>query len=379
MSLATWMSSPTTSMVRSCTSRRVVCLLRPHSAPCNAAKRSHCTCVAGGGRDTGGGGTIEDVWIEGGSVGLRASGSQWTFRGVHIRNSKLVGVALHHGGTWAFSFLGLTVSGSPVAVSMVQNQATLFVDCVFDVQPLVHSCWSQGSGIIDCNSTAIAADNKSQVYLERVQHMGGASYLFKSPLAQLSQLPQGKSYYVGRAFEDGETLATAALLAIPPSRTQTPLRARPSFEADAAAGFVNVLEHGCKGDWKTDDTACLQAAIDASPLVFLPYGTFRVTDTLRLTRNTKLVGEGLSRIVLSDNATGFADPNSPRAMVATPDDADAEVAIADVRLTSGAGNAGAVLLSWAVGIASSLWDVHIVVGSGSEGAGGEGIQGAGEV
>ena len=66
-------------------------------------------------------------------------------------------------------------------------------------------------------------------------------------------------------------------------------------------------------------------------------------------------------------------------MVATPDDADAEVAIADIRLTSGAGNAGAVLLSWAVGIASSLWDVHIVVGSGSEGAGGEGIQGAGEV
>jgi hypothetical protein len=334
--------------------------------------------MAGGGHDTGGGGTIEDVWIEGGSIGLRASGSQWTFRGVHVRNSQLVGVALHHGGTWAFSFLDLQVFGSPVAVSMVQNQATLFVDCTFDLRPLAHSCWSQGSGI-DCNSTAIASDDKSQVYLERVQHTGGASYLLKSPLAQLSHLPQGNLYYVGRAFEDGATLPTAALRPIPPSRAKTPLRARPSFEAQATAGFVNALEHGCKGDWKTDDTACLQSAINTSPFVFLPYGMYRVTKTLQLTSNTKLVGEGLSRIVLTDNATGFADANNPRPLVATPDDAHAEVAIADIRLTSGAGNVGAVLLSWAVGIASSLWDVHIVVGSGSEGAGGEGIQDAGEV
>ena len=64
----------------------------------------------------GGGGTIEDVSIYGGEIGMRASGSQWTFRSIHIHGSRRVGLSLRHGGTWAFAILDLRVTGAPLAV-----------------------------------------------------------------------------------------------------------------------------------------------------------------------------------------------------------------------------------------------------------------------
>ena len=83
--------------------------------------------------------------------------------------------------------------------------------------------------------------------------------------------------------------------------------------------------------------------------------------------------------MLSDHAAGYDNPDSPLPLLSTPDDAGGSVMLADLRLTSGAGNTGAVLLSWAVGERSNIFDVHMSVGSGSEGAGGEGLQGHGEV
>jgi hypothetical protein len=131
----------------------------------------------------------------------------------------------------------------------------------------------------------------------------------------------------------------------------------------------------------TDDTACLQSAVDkaAKGLLFLPFGNYRVSSTIQLHSHTKIMGEGLSRIILADNATGYDTPTQTKPIVATPDDAAGSVVLADVRITSGAGNVGAVLLDWAVGEASGLFDVHLTVGSANEGAGGLGIQDAGEV
>ena len=324
----------------------------------------------GGGADMGGGGTIEDCQIAGGVVGMRASGSQWSFRSISIRGARSVGLLLQHSGNpfrpsgsvWAFAIVALHVSDSPRAVSLAYSQATLLIDCTFETSAN--------------SSAAISLDNKSQVYLERVTHTG-ATHLLRSPAEQLKSLPPGRAFFLGRAFDSGRLLATSGLLHLPETRTRTPLRPRETFED--APSFVNVLEHGCRGDWITDDTECLQSAIAKAKVVFIPFGVFRISETLRLRSDTTLVGEGLSRIVLSDHAAGFDQADSPRPMISTPDDAEGSVVLADLRLTSGAGNIGAVLLSWAVGPRSGLWDVHISVGSGPEGAGGEGVQGHGEV
>jgi hypothetical protein len=67
--------------------------------------------------------------------------------------------------------------------------------------------------------------------------------------------------------------------------------------------------------------------------VFVPWGLFRITDTLLLRSKTKLVGEGLAHIWLGNSSVGFNDPHNPKSLILTPDDADAEVWLADLRIT----------------------------------------------
>jgi len=63
------------------------------------------------------------------------------------------------------------------------------------------------------------------------------------------------------------------------------------------AAFVDVRDHGAVGDGETDDTAALQAALDAvgpgGGTVFLPAGRYLVSETVLITQhNTTLTGEG---------------------------------------------------------------------------------------
>lgn len=62
-----------------------------------------------------------------------------------------------------------------------------------------------------------------------------------------------------------------------------------------AVGVIrgDVRSFGAIGDGVADDTKALQAALDASEVVFLPHGTYRITDTLRPRSGTHLYGEGM--------------------------------------------------------------------------------------
>lgn len=66
-------------------------------------------------------------------------------------------------------------------------------------------------------------------------------------------------------------------------------------ETHVIDGVFDVLDYGAVGDGATDDTAAIQAAIDAVPaaggVVFFPAGTYRLTDALTGARsNLALVG-----------------------------------------------------------------------------------------
>lgn len=64
---------------------------------------------------------------------------------------------------------------------------------------------------------------------------------------------------------------------------------------DKLAEFVSVKDFGAVGDGVADDTAAIQAAIDAVAAggeVRFPVGTFKITSTLSITKSISLVGEG---------------------------------------------------------------------------------------
>jgi len=173
------------------------------------------------------------------------------------------------------------------------------------------------------------------------------------------------------------------------------------------AGLINVRSYGALGDGVTDDTAAIRAAISAaqigqgryswpSKLVYLPAGTYRVTDTLyaKDVANNFLSGLALqgdskstTTIKLDDYALGYNKADSPKAVIFTSsklidkgggrdyagkgegNDAYGNY-VQDLTVDVGRGNAGAVGIDF---LASNFGAIRNVAVSAADGSGRIGI------
>ncbi len=120
--------------------------------------------------------------------------------------------------------------------------------------------------------------------------------------------------------------------------------------------WFNVREEGAQGDGLADDTGALQAAIEKYDAVYLPCGRYRITDTIRLRPETKLIGlhPRLTHFFLPPGTPGYDRPERPKALVAAPE--------GGYSLITGIGfvvedNPGAVALHWRAGPRSCVDDV----------------------
>jgi hypothetical protein len=107
--------------------------------------------------------------------------------------------------------------------------------------------------------------------------------------------------------------------------------ASPTWESKGAAN-VKLPPYKAAGDGVTDDTAALQRAIDEHEVVFLPKGYYRLTDTLRLKPNTKLIGVAhhLAILMARDPFGTLRDTKQPRPLVETSNSAQADTHLVSV-------------------------------------------------
>lgn len=146
-------------------------------------------------------------------------------------------------------------------------------------------------------------------------------------------------------------------------------RRRPQYESLSIDEIVNVKDYGVKGDGSSDDTLILNWALsyaaNLSSVVYIPYGVYAISDTLRVPVGSRIVGQAWPQIM----ATGakFEDIESPRAAVQVGKVGDVGIIeIQGMMFTVSGPTAGAVLVEWnveqSVKGSAAMWDSHVRIG-----------------
>lgn len=176
------------------------------------------------------------------------------------------------------------------------------------------------------------------------------------------------------------TASTLGSLGVNLAASNTGTTENITFPADA--GVINVkTQFGAKGDGVTDDTAAIQAALNAYPnggrIIYLPNGTYVVSNTLSWAAGTgkgddykNIILQGQSQegtiVKLKDNASGYTNASTPKSVIFTgPSPAQRfRNSIRNLTLDTGLGNAGAIGIQFNASNQGTLREVTIRSGDG---------------
>ncbi len=141
------------------------------------------------------------------------------------------------------------------------------------------------------------------------------------------------------------------------------------FPPDAVCD-VRQPPYNAKGDGETDDTAAIQKALDERQrLIYLPNGTYLVSNTLRWGTGQKhqvLQGQSVDGTVikLQDNCGGFSIPERPLAVLWTGKAPGQRFrnGLRNLTIDTGKGNAGAIGAQFMANEQGTIDTVHIRCG-----------------
>ncbi len=294
---------------------------------------------------TGNGGSWANVTVIGGQVGLDMRG--WTpptptMVGITLINQTKA--AIIHNCRGSLTAVGLHIR-SRIPGPLIIGEPT----------------WGPFDGSINLIDSQVAFDRSSEnsqqttaiasagnVYLNNVYLHGADAIVAGEPTGDHNGWVLVEEFAAGKqrskkgyalsspVYVDGKPIGRTMRRVVdsgpPPSDLQSRHLWDPtalSWESPDAAN-VTAPPYSAKGDGLTDDTDALQRAIDENRRVFLPKGYYRITKTLNLKRHTRLVGVAshLSVIMARDPSQFQQQGGQSSPLVETPNDADAETAVA---------------------------------------------------
>lgn len=147
------------------------------------------------------------------------------------------------------------------------------------------------------------------------------------------------------------------------------------FPPDAGVVNVTLPPYNAKPDGRTDCTEAIQRALNdfaGRGIIYLPKGTYIISDTLRWGRGEKRnILQGQSQegtvIKLADQAAGFQDPTQPKAMIWTGRKPAQRFrnGIRNLTIDTGKGNPGAIGAQFIANNQGGIHHVTIRSGDGS--------------
>jgi glucan 1,3-beta-glucosidase len=308
---------------------------------------------------------INDCTFRGGNVGIALNTQQYHFKGLTF-DGCTTGIRILGGFDYvvqgcAFNFcsVGIDTSSTNIGFLAVIDTTANHVDT------LVNSAGS-----------TIGADS---LVLEHVQVSDSPSTVDAAGVSVLEGSVSGDEAWVwGKVYQQdsSEEQTGSHYGATRPSALTDDFGGfktarQPTYQDYDVDQFINVkhvADYPVAGDGVTDDTANLQAIIEAfagCKILFFPHGTYLVTDTLFFPPGSRIFGEGWSAISASGDV--FADAANPTPLIRVGNSGDVGTAqFSDMVFTVADVLPGCTLLE--VNMAGAdvgdvgFWNTHVRVG-----------------
>ncbi|KAJ1331026.1 Pectate lyase superfamily protein [Microdochium nivale] len=146
-------------------------------------------------------------------------------------------------------------------------------------------------------------------------------------------------------------------------------RSKPQYNNLPVSSFLSARAMGATGDGRTDDTAAInraiQQAVNNGQVLFFEAGTYIVTNTIFIPRQSRIVGEAYP--VIMSRGSFFNDMNNPQPVVKIGNPGGVgTVEWSDMMISTQGQQAGAIMVQWNLaspaGASSGMWDVHTRIG-----------------
>lgn len=221
------------------------------------------------------------------------------------------------------------------------------------------------------NSSLVLENVKLSNVRTAVQGVGNTTLLFGTGTGGTKSIEgwaQGHSY-----TPDGPSSISGSIPAF--SRPQALLdgdkyyeRSKPQYADQSAEQFSSVRSAGAKGDGVTDDYQVLQdliiRAADTGRIVFIDAGVYRITKTLYIPKESKIVGEAYPVIMSSGSFFSNMDSLQPVVQVGQHGE-EGCVEWSDTIVATQGAQPGAIAIQWNLVSSekpSGMWDVHVRIG-----------------
>ncbi|KAG5995298.1 hypothetical protein E4U54_002886 [Claviceps lovelessii] len=322
--------------------------------------------------DNGSGGFMSDLTFNGGKIGAFLGNQQFTTRNLKFNNCN---TAIYMNWNWVWTFHGLSINNCGLGIDMANGGnvqtvgSVILTDSTFSNTPvgiktLYHPNQSGTNG-------TLIIDNVDMTKNVPVAVQDGASKnTILAGNALVSSWSQGRAYRgTSGAATQGPRKAVPKPASLTDGSGRIFTRSKPQYTDVPASRFVSVKSKGAKGDGKTDDTAAIQAvfnSIGPDQVVYFDHGAYVVTDTVRIPKNVKVVGE-IWPLILAGGNKNFKDMAHPKPVfqVGQPGDVG-NVEMQDLIFETQGPQPGAILMEFNVAGQSkgstALWDVHFRVG-----------------
>lgn len=263
---------------------------------------------------------INDCVFQGGSFGIAMNAQQYQLKGLTFQN---MDIGLRMDKLFEGSCIGMTFENCRVGID-TSNGNTGFLAVI--------DSYATNTEIV-INAATINQTQGSLV-LENIVVDGSveSTVSIANKTVVRGSISGNQAWIYGNAYRAGEstnqarfdppqtiTVNRPSVLTPTPGRTffTMPPPTYQEYSVDQVINVKNVPFLTVHGDGETDDTVALQAVINLAALenkvLFMPHGTYIVSETILIPPNTRIVGEVVSEI--SARGPRFKNPAFPAPMV----------------------------------------------------------------